>query len=257
MKPQAQWIAFSTIVRREIRRFMRIWMQTLLPPAITMTLYFIIFGALIGSRIGEMDGFSYMEFVVPGLIMMSVLTNSYSNVVSSFFSTKFQRNIEELLVSPVPNYIILLGYVVGGVSRGLMVGLVVILVSLLFTDLNIHNVGVMIAIVLLTAILFSLAGFINAVFARNFDDISIVPTFVLTPLTYLGGVFYSMSLLPEFWQGVSKLNPILYMVNAFRYGMLGISDVDIRWAFMMVVLFAAALFGYALYLLNHGVKLRS
>lgn len=257
MKPQAQWIAFSTIVRREVRRFMRIWMQTLLPPAITMTLYFIIFGALIGQRIGQMDGFSYMEFVVPGLIMMSVLTNSYSNVVSSFFSTKFQRNVEELLVSPVPNYIILLGYVVGGVSRGLMVGLVVTLVSLFFTDLNIFNVPVMIAIVTLTAILFSLAGFINAVFARNFDDISIVPTFVLTPLTYLGGVFYSMSLLPEFWQGVSKLNPILYMVNAFRYGMLGISDVSLFWAFSMVIGFIVLLFVYSMYLLNAGAKLRS
>ncbi len=210
------WIAFTTIVIKEIRRFTRIWGQTLLPPAITMTLYFIIFGNLIGSRIGEMGGFNYMEFIVPGLIMMSVITNSYGNVVSSFFSTKFQRNIEELLVSPIPNWVILSGYVVGGVSRGLAVGLIVTLLSLFFTQLQIHNLWVTVATVALTSVLFSLGGFINAIFANSFDDVSIIPTFILTPLTYLGGVFYSIQLLPEFWQMVSQLNPILYMVNTFR-----------------------------------------
>lgn len=257
MKAAQQWVAFSTIVTKEIRRFMRIWMQTLLPPAITISLYFVIFGTLIGSRIGEMSGFAYIEFVVPGLIMMAVISNSYSNVVSSFFSTKFQRSIEEMLVSPVPNYVILLGYTLGGVSRGLAVGLVVTLLSFFFTDLQVHNLAVTVGIVLLTSIMFSLAGFINAVFARNFDDISIIPTFVLTPLTYLGGVFYSISLLPAFWQGVSQANPVLYMVNAFRYGLLGVSDVDVMWAFIIVGLASIGLFIFALYQLEHSSRLRN
>jgi ABC-2 type transport system permease protein len=252
-----QWIALNTIVRKEIVRFTRIWVQTLLPPVITMGLYFVIFGQLIGSRIGQMDGFSYMEFVVPGLIMMSVITNSYSNVVSSFFGVKFQRSVEELLVSPTPNYIILLGYVLGGVSRGLLVGFIVTLVSFLFTDLTIHSLPITIAIVFMTAIVFSLAGFLNAVFARTFDDISIVPTFILTPLTYLGGVFYSISLLPPFWQSVSQLNPILYMVNAFRYGILGISDINITYAFVGVFVFIILLTAICLQLLARGTRLRS
>ncbi|MFT7223474.1 MAG: ABC-2 type transport system permease protein [Cellvibrionaceae bacterium] len=257
MNFQQQWIALSTIVRKEIVRFTRIWVQTILPPAITISLYFVIFGTLIGSRIGEMDGFSYIEFVVPGLIMMSIITNSYSNVVSSFFGVKFQRSIEELLVSPTPNVIILLGYVIGGVSRGLLVGFVVTLASLLFTDLQIHNIFVTIAIVILTSVVFALAGFFNALFANTFDDISIIPAFVLTPLTYLGGVFYSISMLPPFWQDVSKLNPILYMVNAFRYGILGISDINIGAAFAGVFVFIVVLTIICLYLLSHGVRLRS
>ncbi|NIB44420.1 ABC transporter permease [Pseudomaricurvus alkylphenolicus] len=257
MNAQEQWIALSTIVRKEVHRFMRIWVQTLVPPVITMTLYFVIFGSLIGSRIGSMDGFSYMEFVVPGLIMMSVLTNSYSNVVSSFYSAKFQRSVEELLVSPTPNYIILLGYTIGGVARGLAVGFIVTLVSLLFTELQVHSLPVMVAIVVMTSVLFSLMGFVNAVYANSFDDISIVPTFVLTPLTYLGGVFYSISLLPEFWQGVSQLNPVLYMVNAFRYGILGISDINVGFAFMGVGAFILGLYLYCLSLLNSGKRLRA
>jgi ABC-2 type transport system permease protein len=257
MTLQEQWIALATIVRKEIVRFTRIWVQTLLPPVITMTLYFIIFGALIGSRIGEMGGFSYMEFVVPGLIMMSIITNSYSNVVSSFFGVKFQKSIEEVLVSPTPNYIILLGYVFGGVARGLLVGLIVTVVSLFFTHLKIHSLLVTVSIVSLTSVVFALAGFVNAIFARTFDDISIVPTFVLTPLTYLGGVFYSISLLPEFWQGVSKLNPILYMVNAFRYGILGVSDIHIGMAFVGVGVFIVLLTAICLYLLAYGTRLRS
>jgi ABC-2 type transport system permease protein len=257
MNAQEQWIALSTIVRKEVHRFMRIWVQTLVPPVITMTLYFVIFGSLIGSRIGSMDGFSYMEFVVPGLIMMSVLTNSYSNVVSSFYSAKFQRSVEELLVSPTPNYIILLGYTIGGVARGLAVGFIVTLVSLLFTELQVHSLPVMVAIVVMTSVLFSLMGFVNAVYANSFDDISIIPTFVLTPLTYLGGVFYSISLLPEFWQGVSQLNPVLYMVNAFRYGILGISDINVGFAFMGVGAFILGLYLYCLSLLNSGKRLRA
>ena len=257
MKMAEQWIALSTIVRKEIVRFTRIWVQTLLPPVITMGLYFVIFGQLIGSRIGQMDGFSYMGFVVPGLIMMSVITNSYSNVVSSFFGVKFQKSVEELLVSPTPNYIILLGYVLGGVSRGLLVGFIVTLVSFFFTDLTIHSLPITIAIVFMTAVVFSLAGFFNAVFARTFDDISIVPTFILTPLTYLGGVFYSISLLPPFWQSVSQLNPILYMVNAFRYGILGISDININYAFFGVLVFIILLTVICLRLLARGTRLRS
>jgi ABC-2 type transport system permease protein len=229
-----KWIAFSTIVRREIHRFMRIWPQTLVPPIITIVLYFVIFGRLIGSRIGEMAELPYIQFVAPGLIMMSVITNSYSNVVSSFYGSKFQRNIEELLVSPTPNWIILLGYVVGGMARGLGVGAMVTLLSLYFADFSLHSLPITIGIVLMTSLMFSLAGLINAIFAGSFDDISIIPTFVLTPLIYLGGVFYSIDLLGDFWGSVSLINPILYMVNAFRYGMVGITDIDITYSFAMV-----------------------
>ena len=252
-----QWVAFCTILRKEIKRFTRIWIQTLLPPAITMALYFVVFGQLIGSRIGSMDGFSYLQFVAPGLIMMAVLTNSYSNVVSSFFSAKYQRSVEEILVSPTPNYVILLGYTIGGVARGLAVGFLVTLLSMAFTDLHIHSWFMTVSVVILTSMLFSLAGFINAVYANSFDDISIVPTFVLTPLTYLGGVFYSISLLPEFWQGVSQLNPILYMVNAFRYGILGVSDVNVPGAFAGLVLGVIILFMVGLFLLKSGKRLRA
>lgn len=252
-----QWIAFLTILHKEIKRFTRIWIQTLLPPAITMILYFVIFGQLIGSRIGDMAGFNYIDFVAPGLIMMAVLTNSYANVSSSFFSAKFQRSVEEILVSPTPNYIILLGFVMGGVARGMAVGLIVTLMSLCFTDLHVQHWLVTIFIVLMTSILFSLAGFINAVYANTFDDISIVPTFILTPLTYFGGVFYSIHLLPEFWQKVSVFNPILHIVNAFRYGMLGISDVHIGLAFVGLTLGVVMLFTVALYLLRAGKRLRS
>ncbi|KLV06315.1 MULTISPECIES: ABC transporter permease [Photobacterium] len=251
------WIAFKSLITKEVSRFARIWIQTMVPPAITMTLYFIIFGNLIGSRIGEMGGFSYMEYIVPGLIMMSVITNSYSNVASSFFSAKFQHNIEELLVAPVPNYVIIAGYVGGGVLRGLGVGFIVSVVSLLFVDLQIAHLGIVVATVVMTSVVFSLGGLINAVFAKTFDDISIIPTFVLTPLTYLGGVFYSLSLLPEFWQGVSKLNPIVYMVNAFRYGFLGVSDVGIGTSFAVLGLFTAILYGICYYLISRGIGLRS
>lgn len=250
------WVMFATIVGKEITRFMRIWPQTLLPPAITMLLYFIIFGNLIGSRIGTMDGLDYMQFIVPGLIMMSVITNAYGNVAASFFSNKFQRSIEELLVSPVPNWIILAGFVGGGMLRGLFVAIIVTLVSLFFTSLQVHNLAVMVLVVLLTALVFSLAGFINGVYARKFDDISIIPTFILTPLTYLGGVFFSLSLLPEVWQKVALANPILYMVNAFRYGVLGVSDIHIGVALGMLTVFAVGFWWLALRLLVKGKGLK-
>jgi ABC-2 type transport system permease protein len=257
MDYKEQWIAFTTILRKEIKRFTRIWVQTLLPPVITMALYFVIFGKLIGSRIGDMGGFSYIQFVAPGLIMMAVLTNAYSNVVSSFFSAKFQRSVEEVLVSPTPNYIILLGYTMGGVARGLCVGLLVTIMSLIFTHLHIHSWLITFTIVLLTSMLFSLAGFINAVYANTFDDVSIVPTFILTPLTYFGGVFYSISLLPDIWQHISRLNPILHMVNAFRYGILGISDVNINNAIIGLTLGVVILFVISLHLLKTGKRLRA
>ncbi|WP_339339207.1 ABC transporter permease [uncultured Oceanicoccus sp.] len=256
MSFQEQLIAFLTIVRKEIKRFMRIWTQTLVPPVITITLYFIIFGNLIGKRIGTMAGVDYIEFVVPGLIMMSVITSSYTNVVSSFYGAKFQRFVEEMLVSPTPNYIILSGFVVGGVARGLGVGFIVTLVAMFFTDLQIHSYPVTLSIVLMTSVFFAVAGFINAVYANSFDDISIIPTFVLTPLIYLGGVFYSMDLLPDFWAGVSQANPILYIVNAFRYGLLGITDIDISRAFIMVAVFTLVAYLFSLRLLNSSESLR-
>ena len=256
MNFQQLQIAFITLVSKEIRRFMRIWPQTLLPPAITMSLYFVIFGNLIGSRIGEMNGYSYMQFIVPGLIMMAVITNSYSNVVSSFFSVKFQRSIEELLASPVPNHIILTGYVIGGVVRGLLVGLIVTLLSLFFTDLSIQHYFITIFTVIVTAVLFSLGGFINAVYARSFDDVSIVPTFVLTPLTYLGGVFYSMNQLDPIWQKISLLNPIVYMVNAFRYGILGSSDVNVTASLAAISVFCVLMYAFAYRLLSRGTGMR-
>jgi ABC-2 type transport system permease protein len=257
MSGGVKWIGYRTIVRKEITRIIRIWGQTIVPPAITMSLYFIIFGELIGRRIGEMGGFTYMQYIVPGLVIMSVITNSYGNMVSSFFGAKFGKHIEELLVSPLPNWIILSGYVTGALARGLMVGAVVMCVSLFFTRIEIQHPLVLISILLLTAIVFALAGMINAIFAQKFDDIAIIPTFILTPLTYLGGVFYSIALLPEFWQNVSAFNPILYMVNGFRYGMLGVSDVSLWQSYSVIVLAGAILFAWCLYLLNRGTGLRS
>jgi len=251
------WTAFRTIVVKEVLRFTRIWIQTVLPPAVTTALYFVIFGTLIGDRIGPMQGVDYIDFIVPGLVLMSVISNSYSNVVSSFYSAKFQHYIEELLIAPVPNWIILIGFVAGGLSRGMVVGAAVTMVSLIFTDLHIQHWGFTLLIFALTAILFSLAGLINAVYAKTFDDISIVPTFVLTPLTYLGGVFYSIELLPEFWYKVSLINPVLYMVNAFRYGLLGVSDIDIGFALGIILLFIAGLAGFSLWLLDRGVGIKS
>ena len=257
MMDASQWVAFNTIVRKEIRRFLRIWPQTLLPPAITMTLYFVIFGNLIGSRVGEMGGFDYMQYIVPGLIMMSVIQNSYGNVVSSFFSTKFQHSIEEMLVSPMSNTVILLGFVAGGVVRGILTGLIVTLLSLFFTSLELQHAWITFFVVVLTATMFSLGGLVNAVFANKFDDVAIVPTFILTPLTYLGGVFYSIDLLPDFWRGLSMANPVLYMVNAFRYGVLGVSDVNVYLAMGMIFGFTVALFALALWLLNRGIGIRT
>ena len=250
-------ITLWTLTSKEIRRFMRIWIQTLVPPAVTMSLYFVIFGSLIGPRIGSMDGFDYVQFMIPGLIMMSVITNSYANVVSSFYGVKFQKSIEELLISPMPNWAILLGFILGGVCRGVMVGIIVFAVSLFFyPDFNIVNLPLTILVLFLTAILFALMGFINAIFADSFDDISVIPTFVSTPLIYLGGVFYSINILPDIWRSISLANPMLYVVNTFREGMLGISDVSISFSLSMIGLFIFLLTTACLYLLNKGIGIR-
>lgn len=236
---------------------MRIWVQTILPSAITMSLYFIIMGKFVGSQISPIGGYSYIEFIAPGLIMMGIITNSYANSVSSFYSSKFQRHIEEMLVSPMPNYIVILGFMLGGIARGVIVGLVVTLVALFFTRLQIHNIALVVLTIVLTAALFSVAGLINGIFAKSFDDISIIPTFVLTPLTYLGGVFFSIDMLSNFWQKVSLVNPIIYMVNGFRYGVLGITDVNLVMAISVLAGFFIVLFSVCLYLLNKGIGIRS
>ncbi|MDB3915880.1 ABC transporter permease [Gammaproteobacteria bacterium] len=249
--------ALWTLTIKEIRRFLRIWVQTLVPPAVTMSLYFVIFGSLIGPRIGSMDGFDYIQFMIPGLIMLSVITNSYNNVVSSFYAVKFQKSIEELLISPMPNWVILLGFVLGGVARGILIGCIVFCVSLIFyPDFTVANPPLTILVLVLTAVLFSLMGFINAVFADSFDDISIIPTFILTPLIYLGGVFYSINILPDMWRNISMANPMLYVVNTFREGMLGVSDVSIYFALGMIFSFIGILTGSCLYLLNKGTGIR-
>ncbi|MEE4166731.1 MAG: ABC transporter permease [Desulfocapsaceae bacterium] len=250
-------VSLISITRKESTRIFRIWVQTLVPPVITMTLYFIIFGQLIGSQLRDVGGYDYMAFIAPGLIMMSIITNSYTNTVSSFFSAKFQRNVEELLVSPTPDYVIVLGYVSGGMVRGLCVGLLVSVVSLFFTGITLFNIGYVIVFGVLTSFVFSLAGMINGIFAKKFDDISIIPTFVITPLTYFGGVFYSLALLPDFWQSLSRINPIVYMIDGFRYGFLGISDIPVAVGLGMLVLFSVILFCVNLYLLKKGIGIRS
>ncbi len=251
------WIALRTLAYKEIRRFIRIWPQTLLPPAITTALYFLIFGKLIGTRIGMIHGISYMDYIVPGIILMSIISHSYSNVVSSFYSTKFQHNIEELLVAPVPNWVILLGYILGGIARGLLVGSVVMGISLLFAKIVPHDLLIALLVAILTATLFSLAGFINAVFADSFDDISLIPNFVLTPLSYLGGVFYTVEMLPAIWQRISLANPILYMVNTFRYGMCGVSDINVYLALGITGGFIVVLAMLSLFLLHKGVGIKN
>ncbi len=250
------FITLYTIVYKEVSRIVRIWMQTLVPPVITMSLYFFIFGRLVGSRIGNMGEHSYLDFIIPGLIMMSIITNSYANVVSSFFGSKFQKNIEEMMIAPVTPGVIIMGYVAGGIARGFLVGIIVLLVSLLFTDLHVHSFSVLALFSFLSATLFSLAGFTNAIFSKRFDDIAIIPTFVLTPLTYLGGVFYSIDLLSSPWKEISLFNPILYLVNAFRYGFLGHSDISISYAFGIVLTANLVLYSFNYYLIQRGYGLR-
>lgn len=250
------WIAYRTIARREVLRFSRIWVQTLVPPVVMVSLYFVIFGNLIGQRIGVMDGMTYVDFIMPGLVMMSIITNSYANVVSSFYGAKYSHHIEEMLIAPIPNIVILLGFVTGGVARGLSVGIAVTLVSLFFTDFSVHNPFIILLVAFLTSFLFSLAGLINAVFANSFDHVTIIPTFVLTPLTYLGGIFYSIKLLPEIWQQVSLGNPILYMVNSFRFGFRGSSDIDLSTAIGVILVFILILFSVCIVLLERGTGTR-
>jgi ABC-2 type transport system permease protein len=257
MEAKKKYIALRTIADKEVKRILRIWPQTLLPSAITMALYFLIFGQFIGSQVSDIGGFSYMEFIVSGIVMMAVITNSFTNVVSTFFMAKFVKSLEEILVSPTPNWVIIVGYSIGGIFRGLLVGIIVILIALFFTSLQIHNIFIIIAFILLVATVFSLGGLLNAVFAKKFEQTALFPIFILTPLTFLGGVFYSISMLPELWQKLSLLNPILYMVNGFRYGFLGISDVNVWIGFSMLVLLVAGLFYLNLYLLRKGIGLKT
>ncbi|HXE65975.1 MAG TPA: ABC transporter permease [Rhodanobacteraceae bacterium] len=257
VRVRANLVALGTITRREVRRMLRIWTQTLVPPAISMTLYFVIFGKVIGSRVGLIHGFTYMQYIVPGLVMMSIINNSYGNITSSFFGSKFGRYVEELLASPMPNWVVLTGYVSGAVLRGVLVGIIVLGIALFFTSLHLAHPLVAVTTVLLGSTIFSLAGFINATFAKRFDDIQMVPTFVLTPLSYLGGVFYSISMLGSPWREMSRVNPILYMVNAFRYGILGVGDVPVWIAYVVMLAFVIVLGGFALWLLQKGVGLRS
>ena len=249
--------SFNAIFYKEVYRYLRLWRQTLLPPVITISLYYAIFGTLIGPRIGEMGGHDYMSFIVPGLIMMSVITNSYGNVVSSFFGNKFQRSLEEILVSPTPPYIIYMSFCLSSCLRGITVGIIVAIVALFFTSLQIYNLWVIIFVLFFTSLMFSGLGLINAVFAKSFDDITIIPNFVLTPLTYLGGIFYSIQLLPEFWQKASLINPILYMVNGFRYGILGVTDIPLLYTFTLIIFFNILIAVICLYLLNRGIGIRS
>ncbi|MES2217455.1 MAG: ABC transporter permease [Pseudomonadota bacterium] len=251
------YIALATILRKEVVRFIRIWTQTLLPPAITMTLYFLIFGKLIGSQINRIDGYTYMQYIVPGLVMMSIITNAYANTSASFFGTKFSKSIEEMMVAPVPNYIIMLGFTFGGMLRGLAVGLIVLLVSMCFTPLHIQHIWVVITMAVLSATLFSLCGFINGIFAKKFDDVSFIPTFVLTPLTYLGGVFYSINQLPPVWKNISIFNPIVNIVSTFRYGILGVSEVSVYFGFSLVCVLFIVLLIWSLVLLDKGTGLRT
>jgi ABC-2 type transport system permease protein len=253
---RARWTGLKTIVIREYGRIIRIWAQTIVPSAVTSALYFVIFGSLIGRRVGLMDGVPYMQYIAPGLIMMAVITNSYGNVVSSFFGAKFGKHVEEMLVAPLPNWVIVLGYVGGGLVRGLLVGGAVTIVSLIFTNLHVHHALVIVGAVVLTSVIFALGGFLNALFAKNFDQVNWIPTFVLTPLTYFGGVFYSITLLPEWARHVSYANPILHMVNAFRYGFLGTSDVNVYVAFSIMIAAAVALFGLAVFFMNRGTGMR-
>ena len=257
MNARGRWIALATLLHREVARFLRIWLQTLLPPVITMGIYFVVFGSFLGARIQRIDGHSYIEFIVPGLVMMSVITNSFSNVASSFFNARFQRSVEELQVAPLPDWILVAGYVGGGILRGVVVGLLVLLVSVAFHPVRFHDLGVVLVFLLLTSLVFSLAGFTNALVARKFDDISIIPTFVLTPLTYFGGVFYSISLLPPFWRGLSKLNPILYMVSGFRFGFLGTADIPLWIGLSTLAGLALGLYALNLWMLARGVGLRT
>ncbi|WWO99291.1 MAG: ABC transporter permease [Candidatus Dasytiphilus stammeri] len=251
------WIALKTIWSKEISRFTRIWIQTLMPPVVTMSLYLIIFGNFIGNKIDKIQGVSYIQFIVPGIIMMAVISNAYTNVASSFFSARFQRNIEELLVAPVPTHIIIFGYIGGGVIRGICVGLLVTIVSLFFVQFHVYSWLIILSTLLLTVVMFSLAGLLNALFAKSFDDISLIPTFILTPLTYLGGVFYSLTLLPPFWKKLSVINPLVYMISGFRLGFLGISDISLIWSLLVLLSLIVIFYILVWYLIQQGYGLRN
>jgi len=251
------YIAWLTLTRKEVMRVLRIWTQTLLPPAITMGIYFVVFGSFLGGQIKEIEGHPYIQFILPGLVMMTCITSSFSNVASSFFSAKFMRHIEEMLVSPMPDWIMVTGFVAGGVVRGVICGVIVALVGLFFTHIPIYNALIILFYLLASANLFSLAGLLNALVARKFDDISIVPTFVLTPLTYFAGTFYSIKMLPETWQKVSLANPIFYMVDGFRYGFLGVHDASLMVGVVLLLVLNFVGYVVCMRMVKKGVGLRS
>lgn len=257
MTPYQTFISFYTIVRKDVLRMFRIWAQTFLPSVVTSSLYFLVFGAFLGSKIGTVQGVPYVMFVVPGLVMLAVVTNAYANTSSVMFSSKFfGRNIDEILVSPTPPWVLVAGYVTGGVIRGVLIGFFVLLVSLFFTHLTVYNIFVVLMFLILTSLVFALAGLVNGIYAKSIDGINIVPTFVLTPLVYLGGVFYSAQVLPGFWGTLTKLDPVFYIINGFRYGFLGISDVSIYFSVGLLLTFVAVLLGVAWYLVKIGLGLR-
>jgi ABC-2 type transport system permease protein len=257
MSSYQQWISFYTIVRKDAARMFRIWPQTFLPSIITSVLYFLIFGSFLGSSIGEVQGVPYILFVVPGLVMLAVVTQSYANTSFVMFTSKFfGRNIDEILVSPTPPWILVAGYIAGGVVRGVVVGVLVLLVSLFFTHLVVYSYLTILLFLVLTSLVFSLAGLVNGVYAKSMDGISIVPTFVLTPLVYLGGVFYSVESLAPFWRAVTQVDPIFYIINGFRYGFLGASDVPILYSTGLLLLFTAVFTGIAIYLIRNGLGLK-
>jgi ABC-2 type transport system permease protein len=251
------WVAYTTIVRKEVIRFLRIWPQTFLPSVVTTVLYFLIFGTFIGSQIKSVGDVSYMSFIVPGLVMMAVLNGSFQNIAFSFFQLKFMKTVEEILVSPMPAWTVVLGYITGSVFRGLGIGFLVFLSSYLFEVTPVAHPVLAVLIAAVTAVIFSLAGLINALYAKGFDGINIIPTFVITPLTYLGGVFYSVHLLPPLWQTISYINPVLYMVNAFRYSILGFSDIHFLTSLCVLTACISALFVWVLYLFKTGKGLRA
>lgn len=251
-----QWVAFNTILYKEVHRALRLWPQTLIPAAVTTALYFIIFGNIMGPRVGQMHGFPYITFLAPGLIMMSMITNSYSGAVSALFFAKFTKSIEEIIVSPTTNLTMLAGFVCSGLFRGVLIGVVVTAVAMIFTKISLYSFITVIGVVLLSCGIFSLGGVINAIYAKKFDDMAFIPNFVLTPLTYLGGVFFSISLLPKDWQYIAMLNPIVYIINTFRYGFLGMHDANLMLAFVAMVVFFLVLFLYAYILLRRGVGIK-
>ena len=259
MSPAQKWTSFYTMIRKDVVRMFRIWVQTFLPSVVTSSLYFLVFGTVLGSQIGDMKGVDYMTFVVPGLVMLAIVTTSYANTSFTFFSSKFfMRSIDEILVSPTPPWVMIAGFVGGGVVRGTIVGSLVLLVSVFFTGLTltIHNLAIILMFAVLTSLVFALAGLVNGIYAKSIDGINIVPTFVLTPLVYLGGIFYSVDALPGWWQTITYMNPLFYIINGFRYGFLGVTDVAVTTSVVILLALVATLVALNWYFIRTGMGLK-